>query len=36
VITIESPGVTAYADGEFIAELPVTCECVPGAVQILA
>jgi diacylglycerol kinase (ATP) len=36
VITIESPGVTAYADGEYIADLPVTCECVPGAVQILA
>jgi diacylglycerol kinase (ATP) len=36
VITIESEGVTAYADGEFIADLPITCECVPGAVQILA
>jgi diacylglycerol kinase (ATP) len=36
VITIESEGVTAYADGEFICDLPITCECVPGAVQILA
>jgi diacylglycerol kinase (ATP) len=36
VVTIASPGVTAYADGEFLADLPITCECVPGAVQILA
>jgi diacylglycerol kinase (ATP) len=28
--------VTAYADGEFLANLPITCECVPRAVQILA
>jgi diacylglycerol kinase (ATP) len=36
VVTLESAGVTAYADGEFLADLPITCECVPGAVQILA
>jgi diacylglycerol kinase (ATP) len=36
VVTLASPGVTAYADGEFLADLPITCECVPGAVQILA
>jgi diacylglycerol kinase (ATP) len=36
VVTIESAGVTAYADGEFLANLPIRCECVPGAVQILA
>jgi diacylglycerol kinase (ATP) len=35
-VTVESPGVTAYADGEYLADLPITCECVPGAVQILA
>jgi diacylglycerol kinase (ATP) len=35
-VTLESPGVNAYADGEFLSDLPVTCECVPGAVQILA
>jgi diacylglycerol kinase (ATP) len=35
-VTIDAPGVTAYADGEFVANLPVTCACVPGAVQILA
>jgi diacylglycerol kinase (ATP) len=36
VVTLASPGVTAYADGEFLADLPITCECVQGAVQILA
>jgi diacylglycerol kinase (ATP) len=36
VVTIESDGVTAYADGEYLADLPITCECVPGAVQMLA
>lgn len=35
-VTIDSPGVTAYADGEFLTELPAACECVPGAVTILA
>jgi diacylglycerol kinase (ATP) len=36
VVSMASPGVTAYADGEYLADLPITCECVPGAVQILA
>ena len=36
VVSIASPGVTAYADGEYLADLPVTCETVPGAVQVLA
>jgi diacylglycerol kinase (ATP) len=35
-VTLESPGVNAYADGEFLSDLPITCECIPGAVQILA
>jgi diacylglycerol kinase (ATP) len=35
VVAIESPGVVAYADGERFAELPVTCECVPGALRVL-
>jgi diacylglycerol kinase (ATP) len=35
-VSLSAAGVTAYADGEFMANLPVTCECVPGAVQILA
>jgi diacylglycerol kinase (ATP) len=36
VVSLASPGVTAYADGEFLCDLPVTCETVAGAVQILA
>jgi diacylglycerol kinase (ATP) len=35
-IELSSPGVTAYADGEYLADLPIRCECVPGAVKILA
>ena len=36
IVSLASPGVTAYADGEFLADLPITCETVPGAVQVLA
>ena len=36
VVSISSPGVTAYADGEYIGDLPITCETVPGAVRVLA
>lgn len=36
VVSLSSPGVTAYADGEYLADLPITCETVPGAVRILA
>ena len=36
VVTIESPGVVAYADGERIGPLPLTVECVAGAVQVFA
>jgi len=36
VVSLSSPGVTAYADGEYLANLPITCETVPGAVRILA
>ena len=36
VISIASPGVTAYADGEFLDDLPITCEAVAGAVQVFA
>jgi diacylglycerol kinase (ATP) len=35
-IEVSSPGVTAYADGEYLADLPIRCECIPGAVRILA
>ncbi|MFN2626445.1 MAG: diacylglycerol kinase family protein, partial [Mycobacteriales bacterium] len=36
VVTVESPGITAYADGEPFGPLPLTCECVAGAVTVLA
>jgi diacylglycerol kinase (ATP) len=36
VVSLSSPGVTAYADGEYLADLPITCETVPDAVQVLA
>jgi diacylglycerol kinase (ATP) len=36
VVTIEAVGVSAYGDGEYMSELPITCECVPGAVRVLA
>ncbi|HEX8003064.1 MAG TPA: diacylglycerol kinase [Mycobacteriales bacterium] len=35
-VTIDSPGVVAYADGERLGPLPLTCECVPGALQVFA
>ncbi len=36
VVTLDSPGVVAYADGERMGPLPLTCETVPGAVQVFA
>ena len=36
VVTIDSPGVVAYADGERMGPLPLTCECVPGALTVFA
>ena len=35
-VTVDSPGVVAYADGERMGLLPLTCECVPGAVEVFA
>lgn len=35
-VTIDAPGVTAYADGERFGELPLTCEIVPGALTVFA
>ena len=35
-VTLDSPGVVAYADGERMGSLPLTCECVPGAVEVFA
>ncbi|GHH71057.1 diacylglycerol kinase [Streptosporangium violaceochromogenes] len=34
-ITLEAPGVVAYADGERIGPIPLTCEVVPGALRML-
>lgn len=36
VVTLRAPGVTAYADGERLAPLPLTVRCVPGAMRVLA
>lgn len=33
--TVAAPGVTAYADGERFGALPLTIECVPGALSVL-
>jgi diacylglycerol kinase (ATP) len=35
-ITLTSPGVTAYADGERVSVLPVTCDAVPGGMHVFA
>jgi diacylglycerol kinase (ATP) len=34
-VELSAPDITAYADGERIAPLPVTAECVAGAVQVV-
>jgi diacylglycerol kinase (ATP) len=34
-VRVQSAGIVGYADGERIAALPLTCECVPGAVEVL-
>ncbi|GAA2232068.1 diacylglycerol kinase [Streptomyces amakusaensis] len=35
-VTLRAPGITGYADGEPVGALPLTAECVPGAVGVLA
>ncbi len=35
-VALSSPGVTAYADGERVGELPVACEAVPAALRTFA
>ncbi|MFF0311447.1 diacylglycerol kinase [Streptosporangium sp. NPDC004379] len=35
-VTLEAPGVVAYADGERLGPIPLTCEIVPGALNVLA
>ncbi|MBX7455447.1 diacylglycerol kinase [Mycolicibacterium sp. 3033] len=34
-ITVESPGISAYADGEYVCPLPVELTVVPGALTVL-
>jgi diacylglycerol kinase (ATP) len=34
-IEVDSPGINAYADGDFVCPLPVTVSAVPAAVKIL-
>ena len=34
-VTVDAPGIVAYADGERLAPLPVTVDVVPGALQVL-
>lgn len=35
-VTIAAPGIVTYADGERFGPLPLTVECVPGALTVLA
>jgi diacylglycerol kinase (ATP) len=35
VITVDCPGITTYADGEFVCPLPVEVSAVPGALKVL-
>ena len=35
MITVDSPGINAYADGEYVCPLPVEVSAVPGALRIL-
>ncbi|MFF8954737.1 diacylglycerol kinase [Streptomyces sp. NPDC014894] len=35
-VTLHASGTTGYADGEPLGALPLTAECVPGAIRVLA
>ncbi len=35
-VTVAAPGIVAYADGERFGPLPLTMECVPGALSVLS
>ena len=35
-VTVAAPGIVSYADGERFGALPLTVECAPGALQVLA
>jgi diacylglycerol kinase (ATP) len=34
-VTVESPGINAYADGDYVCPLPVEISAVPAALKIL-
>jgi diacylglycerol kinase (ATP) len=35
-VTVAAPGIVAYADGKRFGALPLTVECVPQALTVLA
>ena len=35
-VTVAAPGIVSYADGERFGPLPLTVECAPGALTVLA
>lgn len=35
-VTVAAPGIVSYADGERFGALPLTVECVPGALEVIA
>ena len=35
-VTVAAPGIVSYADGERFGALPLTVECAPGALTVLA
>ncbi|MCW2879338.1 MAG: hypothetical protein JWQ95_3438 [Sphaerisporangium sp.] len=35
-VTLDAPGIVAYADGERVGPLPLTCAVEPGALRVLA
>jgi diacylglycerol kinase (ATP) len=35
-VTVAAPGIVSYADGERFGPLPLTVECVPGALRVFA
>lgn len=35
-VTVAAPGIVAYADGERFGPLPLTIDCAPGALKVLA
>ncbi len=35
-VTVDAPGIVAYADGERFGPLPITVECVPGVLRVIS